>query len=366
MALFQPAVREQLKARLAIDGPTGSGKTWTALQAARIITGPTGNIGVIDTENRSAAYYTLAPGAPEPERVNFWDPPYMFGHLPATVPYNPVSLADLIRAAAEELGPEGVLVIDSLTHYWNGEGGTLDIVENAGRKEMGGNRFAGWKEGTPAQRHLLDTIVHASCHIIVTMRSKMEYLLQEDANGKMKPTKMGMQPEQRAGVEYEFTVVADMDLAHVLTVSKSRCDPIADVVATTGRSAEVWQTFAAWLGEGASAISPEQVGDFNALFAAVTDDDARRILKYDYVREWNIERPTDLLDVHYDAALAWLTARVGTILAAAEAGSSDPATPPPPSPPTEEHPMMDELAGQLPDGNTVAYAEQGSTPGDGE
>lgn len=263
-ALFAPAVKEQLKARVAIDGPTGAGKTWTALQWARIIAGPDGPIGLVDTENRSAAYYAPAPGAPV-ERLNWWDPPYEFGHLPQSPPYDPRQLAALIPTAGRELGEDGVLVIDSMTHYWNGEGGTLDIVENAGQRQNGpANKFAGWKEGTPAQRHLLDAIIHAPCHVIVTMRSRMEYVLEQGDGGKQRVRKLGMAPEQRNGVEYEFTVVADMDLEHRLIVSKSRCSDIADAVAPSGRSADVAQTFAGWLTTGAAPTAPPAEGPSKA------------------------------------------------------------------------------------------------------
>src|SRR5690606_2482419 len=132
------------------------------------------------------------------ERAQWFDPPYDFGHLPVEPPYDPRQLAKLIDQAADELAPNGVLVIDSLTHYWSGEGGTLDIVENVGDR-MGGNRFAGWKEGTPAQRFMLDKIIRAPYHVIVTMRSKMEYVIEEtERNGRTTraPKKIGLAPEQ--------------------------------------------------------------------------------------------------------------------------------------------------------------------------
>lgn len=322
MALFQPAVKERLRARVAIDGPTGSGKTWTALQWARILAGPDGPVGVIDTENRSAAYY--APGPDEvAQRVNWWEPPYVFGHLPTSPPYDPRELRSLIQAAAEELGPDGVLVIDSLTHYWNGEGGTLDVVDNASSR---GNSFTGWKEGTPAQRGMLDAIIHAPCHVIVTMRSKMEYLLVEENRGGRTvqvPTKVGMAPEQRSGVEYEFTVVADMDLEHRLVVSKSRCDAIADVVAPKGRSYEPAQTFAAWLATGVTRVSEDEVATLYELVKSVADEDEKASIKSAFQARFGPTR--ELTSDKYPAALAWLSAEVGAV----PAGTDTPADPAP-------------------------------------
>ena len=204
MSLFAQAVKEKLKGRVAIDGPTGSGKTWTGLQAARILAGPNGLIGVFDTENRSAAYYAPTPkqlaGLEPIDRMNYWDPPYVFGHAPVVPPYSPVLLAQWLKAAAVEVGDDGCLLVDSLTHFWTGEGGTLDLVDDAAARS--GNSFAGWKEGTPAQRHLLDTIIHLPCHIVVTMRSKMEFILETQVRGgktTQVPRKVGWHPSSAPG-----------------------------------------------------------------------------------------------------------------------------------------------------------------------
>jgi|PlaIllAssembly_1097288.scaffolds.fasta_scaffold00276_5 energy-coupling factor transporter ATP-binding protein EcfA2 len=310
MALFTPAVKERLKARVAIDGPTGSGKTWTALQWARILAGPDGKIGVIDTENRSAAYYAPNPGE-QAERVNWWDPPYEFGHFAVQPPYDPRQLRSIIQAAGDELGENGVLVIDSLTHYWNGEGGTLDVVDNASQRS--GNSFTGWKEGTPAQRGMLDAIIHANCHVIVTMRSKMEYVLEETTNSNGRkitvPKKLGMAPEQRSGVEYEFTVVADMDLEHRLIVSKSRCSAIADAVVTAGRSQEPAQAFAEWLGSGVERVASVDAEEIVALIdETVADDAARKELKRMVVAEFG--RPPEWTTDRLDDIRTWVAEKL--------------------------------------------------------
>jgi AAA domain len=305
MGLFtEDAVKERLKARVAIDGPTGSGKTWTALQWATVLANGA-TVGVIDTENRSAAYYAPTPGV-EIKRLNAWDPPYVFKHLKQTAPFDPRVLARMIDAAADDLGEDGVLIIDSLTHYWSGEGGTLDIVDDASQRT--GNSFVGWKEGSPAQRFMLDKIIHAPFHVIVTMRSKMEYVLETQVKGGKTvqvPRRVGMAPEQRAGVEYEFTVVADMDLEHRLIVSKSRCDVIADAVAPKGRSVDVAQQFSEWLGSGVQRIGS---GDAQELMDAMNGLDAKRrkTVKEAFVDEFG--NPTELLTDRLDDAKAWVAA----------------------------------------------------------
>jgi hypothetical protein len=304
--LFAPAVREQIRLRAAIDGPTGSGKTWTALQWARILAGPDGQIGFVDTESESAKRYAPAPGDAT-ERVNWWDPPYTFGWRGFDPPYDPRKLAQIIDTAGKALGQNGVLVIDSLTHFWNAEGGTLDIVDDAGQ----GNSFAGWKEGTPAQRYLLGAMLRCRCHLIICMRSKMEYVLETVQNRRgqnvQMPKRVGMAPEQRAGIEYEFDVVASMSLPdHTLTITKSRIDAVSDRVAHKGRSHEVAQALVEWLSTGARKITDAEAEQVMDLFDRVPAEDRRQI-KNDFVALFGT--PYDLLADQLDAALAWVGER---------------------------------------------------------
>jgi len=317
MTLFKPAVRERIKLRAAIDGPTGSGKTWTALQWARILAGREGSIGVIDTESggKGALRYVAPPGGAintrlAAVRVNWFDPPYEFGHLPAKPPYDPRDLAKLIEVAGDELGEDGVLVIDSLTHFWNGEGGTLDIVDDAATRT--GSSFTAWKEGTPAQRYMLDHILTARCHVLVTMRSKMEYAIEDytdsKGNKKSKPVRMGLQPEQRPGIEYEFDVVASMDRDHRLVITKSRLPDLADKVAQKGRSHEVAQTMGEWLATGAVPIDSAQADALVEAMNSVSDLDTRKALKNDFLFEWG--DPHELIEANGEPAAAWVWDRL--------------------------------------------------------
>lgn len=232
---FQKATRSQLKARVAFAGPTGAGKTWTSLEWATVLADG-GRIAVVDTERGSASLYS--------DRFDFdvltFDPPY-----------EPGRLADILKTA--ESHGYAVVVVDSLSHFWEGEGGTLDMVDAAAQRAHG-NSFAGWKVGTPALRHLIDTMLGLDAHLIATMRSKMDYVLEEDDRGKKVPRKIGMAPVMRAGVEYEFTLVGDLDLEHRLTITKSRCDRLADEMVQPGRAGDAAETFALWLGKGEPMI----------------------------------------------------------------------------------------------------------------
>jgi hypothetical protein len=139
-------------------------------------------------------------------------------------------------------------VLDSLTHFWAGDGGVLDIVD---RNTKGGNSFAGWKMGTPVWRGLLDALIFAPCHVVVTMRSKMDYALTQD-NGRTKVEKLGLAPQARNDVEYEFTVVGELDQQHRLTITKSRCSALADKVAAPHQAGQLALTLRDWLGSAAA------------------------------------------------------------------------------------------------------------------
>lgn len=205
-------------------------------------------------------------------------------HLGAAVLVRPPRLA---AAIAEAAAVYDVLVIDSLTHFWQGEGGVLDVVDRAAAKARG-NTYAGWKEGTPVWRSLLDALIFAPCHVIVTMRSKMEYL-QQEKDGRKTIEKVGMAPVARNDVEYEFTVVGDMDQSHKMTVTKSRCAPLADEVALAHQSARLAVVLRDWLASATPPPAPVPVEEDPERLAAVQVFDAIRMLHpdtMDQFRTW--------------------------------------------------------------------------------
>lgn len=256
---FQPATRHEAKARVAMIGPTGSGKTWTSLQFARILAGETGRIGLIDTENASASLYADV----HDFQTAAWYPPY-----------DAAKLAAAIHDAAKQFD---VLVVDSLTHFWQGDGGVLDIVEQEGAKNRG-NKFAGWAKGTPLWRSLLDALIFAPCHVIVTMRSKMDYVQTTDANGRAKVEKMGMAPVARNDVEYEFTIVGELDQSHRLTITKSRCSALADQVAAPHQSAKLAEVLVDWLSSATPDPAPHVPPAPERPKGDVTDAQIRKLM----------------------------------------------------------------------------------------
>ncbi|MBO3463099.1 ATP-binding protein [Aetokthonos hydrillicola Thurmond2011] len=197
--MFKRATKSQIKIRLALSGASGSGKTFSALSVASHISN---KVAVIDTERGSASRYA--------DLFNF-DVCELDNHHPA-------KYIDAIKAA-EAAGYE-VIIIDSLSHAWYAE---LELVDQAK------NSFTAWKDVRPLERRLLDTIVRCNSHVIATMRSKTEWdTSQKDANGKMKPVKIGTAAIQVSGIEYEFDIAGELSAEHILWISKSRCPELQD------------------------------------------------------------------------------------------------------------------------------------------
>jgi len=264
-SIFKQATRKQEKARVAIDGPAGSGKTYTSLLAATVLANG-GKIAVIDTERGSASLYADEFQFDTLELQNF----------------NPQNYINAIDAA-EEAG-YSVIVIDSLSHAWEGAGGILDMHDAATKRQKTENSYTAWKDVTPVHREFIDRILQSKAHVIVTMRSKMEYSQEKDGNGKTVIRKIGLAPVQRAGTEYEFTVVCDMDTNHSLSVSKSRCKPIADMVVTPP-DAKFFQIFNDWLnsGEEVKELTLEEAKAFTMssgkLYGELTIDELHGVTK---------------------------------------------------------------------------------------
>jgi hypothetical protein len=234
--VFQPATKAQAKARIAVAGPAGSGKTMWSLQWATVLADG-GKIAVIDTERSSASLYADQ---------------FSFDVLQMSPPYHPDRLVEAIQSA-ESAGYQ-VIIVDSLTHFWSGSGGVLEIVEQASSK-FKGNSFAAWQVGTPIQQRMVDKLISSSAHVICTMRSKTEYVTESD-NGRMAPKKVGLAPQQRQDIEYEFTLVLDIDVQkHSAVVSKTRFGQFTDKVFGVHESVASAEQFMSWLNSGSKVIS---------------------------------------------------------------------------------------------------------------
>lgn len=196
---FQRAQRKKAKLRLGLAGPAGSGKTFSALQIAF---GLGGRIAMIDTERGSGELYS---------HLGEYDV------CTLEAPFTPEKYVEAIRAA--EVAGYEVIIIDSLTHAWAGTGGVLDIHGHAADK--GGNSWTAWRQVTPRHNDLVDAMLQSKCHVIATLRSKMDHI-QTTENGKTVIKKVGLNPIQREGMDYEFTVFLDLEQSHLASASKDR------------------------------------------------------------------------------------------------------------------------------------------------
>ena len=179
---------------------------------------------------------------------------FEFDILPLAPPYSVDTYLKAIKFAGEQDG-YSVIIIDSLSHAWAGEGGALEQVD-AAKTKYRGNTYAAWRDVTPTQWKMVEAILQSPKHVIACMRSKMEHVMEQEG-GKTTVRKVGMEPIQRAGMEYEFDVVLDMDWDHNGIVSKTRMDSIADRIINKPDE-EFFAEVAAWLTTG-EAERPEPV-----------------------------------------------------------------------------------------------------------
>lgn len=274
MSGFKKATRKASKLRLALDGPAGSGKTFTGLRFAFALGA---RVAVIDTERGSASKYQ----GENPDGI-----PFEFDVLELTS-FSPSEYT----AAIEEASRHGydALLIDSLSHAWEGTGGALDLVDKKS-SEGRGSSFSAWKDVTPLHRKMVDAILNAPLHVIATMRSKVEYVLEEETNRHGRtvqvPRRVGMAPVQRAGMEYEFDIYGSMDQqTHTLTISKSRCRAVADQKVVMPGAA--WLApVVEWLTTGTPTPEPtERVKEFLRLTHSMKAGALRSKLRESYGNE---------------------------------------------------------------------------------
>lgn len=197
---LQKAERHQVKLRIGLSGPSGFGKTYSALLLAHGITNDWNKIAIIDTENKSASLYS-----------HLGD----FNVLSLEEPYSPERYLKAIKLCEES--EVEIIIIDSISQEWQGKGGCLEIHE-----QLGG-RFNDWAKVTPRHNAFIDAIVQSKCHIITTTRRKVDYSLDQDSNGKTKVMKLGMKEITREGFEYELTVNFELlNDKHLASASKDR------------------------------------------------------------------------------------------------------------------------------------------------
>jgi hypothetical protein len=195
---LRKATRKKAKIRLGLSAVSGGGKTYSAILISKGLCGDLSKVAIIDTENGSADLY-----------AHLGD----YNVLPLTAPFSPERYIEAIRTC-EKAGME-VIVIDSISHEWDGKGGCLEIVESLGGK------YQDWAKVTPRHQAFIEAILHSPCHVITTVRRKQDYEMIKDGN-KVKVEKGGLREITREGFEYELTINLEMDTLHNATASKDR------------------------------------------------------------------------------------------------------------------------------------------------
>lgn len=222
MSKFKKAEKKKSKLRLGITGPSGSGKTYSALRLAK---GLGGRTAFIDTEKGSASLYA----------DNF-----DFDVLELSPPYSPERYIEAMYEAVK--AGYDIVIMDSISHAWAGQGGLLNRKEQLDAR--GGNSFQNWAKMTPIQERFISELINCPAHLIVTMRSKQEYIVEQNDKGKQAPRKVGLAPIQRDGFEYELTTVFDIAINHEAETSKDRTglfvDKLFQVTEATGETLRDW------------------------------------------------------------------------------------------------------------------------------
>lgn len=236
---FQKAVKFASKGRIALVGPAGAGKSFTALVLARLLAGPNGKIAAIDTEHGSLSKYAHTPTCGG-DGVCL-DPSHFDFDVIELEAFNPEIFTATLRQA--EMAKYDVFICDSLSHFWTGKDGALEFVDQASARNKDG--FSGWKAFRPHERKMVDDMVASSCHVICTMRTKTDYQ-EVEVNGKKKRVKVGLAPVQREGLEYEFDLVGYMDDENNFIVDKTRCHALTGKVLSKPKPEDL-AVFRDWL-----------------------------------------------------------------------------------------------------------------------
>ena len=213
--------RKQAKIKMALQGSSGSGKSLSSLLLAKGLTNDNlAKVAVVDTENGSADLYAHLGN---------------YNVLPLQPPYTPEKFIEAMEVC-EKAGME-CIILDSISHVWD------ELLDY--HSKLPGNSFTNWNKVTPRQKAFIDKILQCNAHVIATMRTKQDYVLQQK-DGKYVPEKVGLKAVQRDDVSYEFTIVFDIDIKHFAIASKDRTNLFSGkpefMINSTGKRILEWCT----------------------------------------------------------------------------------------------------------------------------
>jgi hypothetical protein len=325
------ATREGILVRAALCGPTGSGKSKTGLMLGsrmveRMGLGP---LYVVDSENKSALRYAYSPRSRQGFR---------FKHVP--MPEDDYSPAAYTAALdyCESQGA-GVILIDSLSHAWNGINGVLEQVDQVTQLSRSKSSFSeGWKAMTPVHNRLVQRLLGSSAHVIFTLRAKADWVIQENERGKKEPLKVGLAPIQRDGIDYEPDLFFDMTAPdNTLIVSKSRSDRIApgEVVKRPGH--EFADVIIEWIEDSEAPTGARTLGEAvnMAVAEGIVAAEERSAERYKEAKRRLLAwcEASGVSPLRRDVAVAQFKERVAAVAGAVAPIGEPRRAAPPPAPP---------------------------------
>lgn len=241
--VIKSAKKVRQYAKVCFWGVEKSGKTHAALDLATNLAGENGKIGVISSERGSSAL--LAWKFPH----DLIDLTVDEGNNPMHNPYTPKRYEEALQTFVK--AGYQVIIVDSLSHVWEGEGGVLEFVDSKGSNSY----TSGWKEGTPLYNKFLNALLAVPCHLIVTLRAKDGYVQEMNEKGKVAPKNVGLKPiiRERFGFEMQFMVYMANQVGHVNSSAYQEEIPNGS---TIERIPDMAETLSRWL---AGDPPPERV-----------------------------------------------------------------------------------------------------------
>lgn len=264
MSTLRKATRKKAKIRLGLSAVSGGGKTYSSILIAKgLANGDLSKVAIIDTENGSADLYS-----------HLGD----YNVLTLEAPYSPERYIQAIKEC--EAAEMDVIIIDSITHEWDGKGGILEISNS-----MSGNSYTNWAKLTPRHQAFIDAILQSKCHVITTVRRKQDYELM-DRDGKKVPVKVGLKEVTREGFEYELTLNLELDVKHQASASKDRTGLFINKPEFTPNE-ETGALLLKWCEEGVDFETSEQMLDkatsleeLKSVFLGLSKPEQKRVAEY--------------------------------------------------------------------------------------
>jgi hypothetical protein len=288
MSAFKKAERSKKSLKMAITGPAGSGKTHSALKiAAGLAEG--GRIFVADTENDRACLEAGKPGIPD------------FFVTPILPPFRPETFMNVMENALNE--GARVLILDTLSHEWEGEGGILEQKEALEAAKPNANPWSHWSQIMPAHNRMKNKILAYPIHLIVTLRTKTEWVVHE-----RRPVKVGLRPLQKEGIEYDFILVLNMDQeSHTAQISKDSTS-LFDGKGEFIPDQKTGETILEWMNQG-TGMSPQQQHKASIEKLEEIKTELEAIADLDTLTDWfkanEVEIKEALAPDHWEAFLGY-------------------------------------------------------------